>query len=161
MSSDQEESRDMEENRQREEVTSKELRTLRSFNLPGNGENIVGESGLRVRLPSAAAATTRYEIARDNISEKLDHLEDPSRGAVQEPQLRVEYRSIKRAEAELIYAAEDFKKASERSGSRAEIDQVDNEVISLQTKLGSFKQACRIELRSKAGSFISGQKSST
>ena len=82
---DQEESRNMEENRQREEVTSKELRTLRSFNLPGNGENIVGESGLRVRLPSAAAARTKYEIARDNVSEKLDHLEDPSRGPSKNP----------------------------------------------------------------------------
>ena len=47
---DQEESRNMEENRQREQVTPKELRTLRSFNLPGTGENLVGESGIRVRL---------------------------------------------------------------------------------------------------------------
>ena len=68
-------------------------------------------------------------------------------------------RSIKQRETELVYAAEDFKKVSERSGSRAKIDQVDNEVISLQIRLGAFKHACRIELRSENGYFISGQKS--
>ena len=78
---------------------------------------------------------------------------------VREPELRGEFSDIKRAENELMYTADDFKKASERLGSKAEIEEVDNEVVSLQTRLEAFKQACRIELQSDARSFVSRQRS--
>ena len=47
----------------------------------------------------------------------------------------------------------------ERSGSKVGMSEVDNEVVSLQTRLGTFKQGCRIVLHSDAGSVVSKQKS--
>ena len=121
------------ETQRREAATSKELRILSSHNRPGTEEDIIGARGTRTRLPSAAAAKTKYEIARDILREKLDILEDPNRGTALVPRIRGESNAVQRAEQDLLYAADEFKAVSEKLGATAEIKEVENEVVSLQT----------------------------
>lgn len=66
---------------------------------------------------------------------------------------------IKHSEQKLLKAVEELRKAIERSGSMFGMSEVDDEVVSLQTRLLTFKQGCRIFLQSDAGSVASKQKS--
>ena len=104
------------ETQRREAATSNELRILSSHNRPGTEEDITGARGTRTRLPSAAAAKTKYEIARDILREKLDILEDPNRGTALVPRIRGESNAVQRAEQDLLYAADEFKAVSEKLG---------------------------------------------
>ena len=63
------------------------------------------------------------------MQERLDHLEDPARAGLSDPQLRGEYKNIQHKEAELLNAAEDLKKAYAKTGSANEIEQVRNDVM--------------------------------
>lgn len=73
----------------------------------------------------------------------MEHIEDRNRGAVVGPQLRKEYAEIKHSEKKLLKAADELKKAMARSGSNQEISEVDNDVVSIQTRLGLFKQGVK------------------
>ena len=54
---------------------------------------------------SLAAAKENYGISKDNFLGEIEQLEDPDRGAVDEPQLRAEYTEIKYSERKLLKAA--------------------------------------------------------
>ena len=112
-------------------VESKELQRLRSHNRPGT-EEIAENYGARQRQLSIAAAKANYDIAKDNFLEEMDELEDPARRIVHEPQLKTAYVDIKHSEKQMLRAADEYKKAIERSGSTTEISEVDNELVSMQ-----------------------------
>ena len=148
-------------NLQAKNVESKELQRLRSFNTPGTGEENVEILGARRRHLSHPAAKANYDIAKDNFVGELEQLEDPERHMGREPQLRAEYKEIKHSETKLLKAADDLKKAMERSDhhGQSEINEVDNEVVSLQTRLDAFKQGCTVNLDLETGSVASNFKS--
>ena len=146
------------EDQQQKTVESKELQKLKDFNQPGIGEEKIENHGARQRQLSIAAAKANYDIAMDNFSEEMDQLEDPGTRITDEPQLRAAYKEIKYSEQKMLKAAEDYKKAIERSGSTTEIVEVDNEVVTMQTRLGTFKHGCKIGLHSEAGSVTSQKK---
>ena len=136
----------------------KELKSLSSHNQPGFNEGMASASGTRTRIPTIASAKARYEIAMDNLKEKLNHLEDPARRNMTGNMIRAEYNDIKQAEIEGELAANDLKRAFDKNGSTAESDEVDNQLVAFQTRIDAFKQGCRIDLRPTAGSVAFSQK---
>ena len=116
-------------------MESKELQRLRPFNQPGATEDFDVTSGARQRHLSLSAARANFDIAKDNMLEEMDHIEDRNRGAVVGPQLRKEYAEIKHSEKKLVKAADELKKEMARSGSNQEISEVDNDVVAIHTRL--------------------------
>ena len=137
-------SEEIEEDQDQRRKESKELQRLKSYNRPGTGEEGTENYRSRQRQLSIAAAKANYDIAKDNFLGKMDQMEDPERRVLSEPQLREEYKDVKYSERKLLKAAEEFKKAIERSGSTTEIGEVDDEVVTLQTRIGAFKHGCKI-----------------
>ena len=74
--------------------------------------------GARQRQLSEAAVKANYDIAKDNFTGEMEKLEDTHMGAIDEPQLREEYKDIKYSERKLLKAAEELKKAMERSAQK-------------------------------------------
>ena len=138
--------------RQKQTEYPKELKSLGSHNRPGFNEEMASASGTRSRMPTITSTKARYEIAMDTLKEKLDHIEDHTRKNTTKNMVRAEYDDIKQVEKECELAAKDLKSAFAKNGSKAESDEVDNQLVAVQTRIDAFKQGCRIGLLSTAGS---------
>ena len=73
---------------QEKEAENRELRALRSHNPPGMVETASTTSGGRAKIPTIANAKSKFDILKKNMEERLDHLEDPARASLTDPQVR-------------------------------------------------------------------------
>ena len=90
---------------------------------------------------TVASARTRYEIATQELQDQLDDLEEKQGLMILTiPQLRECYLRIKVMESQMTKAAEELIQANTNAGASAETRDVNNEVVSLQTKLGALRQ---------------------
>ena len=132
---------------QAEAATNTELRRLGSANPPGRQEEISLADGRRQRGSTVASVRTRYEMAAQELREALDDLEEKhTLGRLTDRQLRNEYLEIRTLEGRMIKVAEELVKANIKAGATAETHEINNEVVALQTRLGTLKQSLGDEI---------------
>ena len=70
-----------------QEAEKKELSRLRSHNPPGMIETSSTTSGGRAKIPTIANAKLTFDILKEDLLERLEHLEDPGRASLTDPSL--------------------------------------------------------------------------